>query len=411
MKIGNGKLPRAVVLGLGQNGLATVRALGRQGVPVIGVDSDLTQVTARTRYCEKVRCPDFKRGGSLIPILKDLGARFSSKAVLFPSGDHSLHSVSEMREMLRDHYVFTFPSKDVVRLTLDKKRFYEFAAKRGFPIPQTFFPKSEDDCESISRQVRYPCIIKPIQPDLGWRSQFPDHKLFQADGRYELLKICRVLYKKHSAYVIQERIPGRDSHLHFSLTYFNADSRPLCMFTGRKLRQYPPRFGTSSMAESVWDPRISEMTIQILSAMKYTGYGSVEFIWDSRDNKFKIIEVSARTWFPHGISSACGLNIEYLAYCDQLGLPKPPVDGFREAVKWIHERRDLESALAYMRSGDLRLSEWLSSYSGDRTYAIFAWDDVMPAVFLGAQLLSVPLRRFLRKTQFMWPGKQKLTSN
>ena len=86
-------VPAAVVLGLGQNGLATVRALGRQGIPVFGIDRDLRQYTARTRYCKKIMCSDFKKGEGIIQTLIDLGTQLPGKAVLFPSGDHSLHMV------------------------------------------------------------------------------------------------------------------------------------------------------------------------------------------------------------------------------------------------------------------------------------------------------------------------------
>src|SRR5262249_43329764 len=64
MSATNGKaLAPAVVLGLGQNGLATVRALARMGVPVIGIDSDLEQPGAHTRYARKVHCPGFATEG------------------------------------------------------------------------------------------------------------------------------------------------------------------------------------------------------------------------------------------------------------------------------------------------------------------------------------------------------------
>ena len=52
-----GAQPTAVVLGLGQNGMATCRALGRVGIPVIGIDTDLDQPSARTRYATKFHCP------------------------------------------------------------------------------------------------------------------------------------------------------------------------------------------------------------------------------------------------------------------------------------------------------------------------------------------------------------------
>ena len=54
--------PPAVVLGLGQNGMATCRALGRVGVPFIALDSDLDQAGAQTRYATKILCPDFQKG-------------------------------------------------------------------------------------------------------------------------------------------------------------------------------------------------------------------------------------------------------------------------------------------------------------------------------------------------------------
>src|SRR5262245_40294057 len=78
--------PTAVVLGLGQNGMATCRALGRVGIPVIGIDTDLDQPSARTRYATKFHCPDFLRGGAgLVESLEQIGRRLPTKGVLFPS--------------------------------------------------------------------------------------------------------------------------------------------------------------------------------------------------------------------------------------------------------------------------------------------------------------------------------------
>jgi predicted ATP-grasp superfamily ATP-dependent carboligase len=91
----------AIVLGLGQNSLATVGDLARQGIPVIGVDANLTQPTANTCLCHKVACPDF-RGEGLLQCLPDLGRTLPAKVVLFPAGDINLDLVSERREVLRE---------------------------------------------------------------------------------------------------------------------------------------------------------------------------------------------------------------------------------------------------------------------------------------------------------------------
>jgi D-aspartate ligase len=399
----------AVVLGLGQNGLATVRCLGRKGVPVIGIDGNIKQYTARSKYCERKRCGDFKKGDGLIRLLIDIGKDLPGKAVLFPSGDSSLYLLSERRDDLRDYYLFTFPRREVVSLSLDKKRFYEFAAGKGFPMAMTFFPKGEEDCRLISKEIPYPCIIKPFQPNLGWRQKFPDQKLFKVSGPEQLLRTYERLSAVHSDLVVQECIEGDESNLMFSLTYLNRDSEPLGMFTGRKLRQYPPHFGTSSMAQSIYNKEIADKSAAILKEMKYTGYGSVEFKLNQRRREFQVIEVSARTWFPHGISAACGMNLEYFAYCDVAGLPLPPINGFREGVKWIHEERDLKSSLQYLRNGELTLRQWIKSYGGARTYAISAWDDPGPMIRMMSHISTVPLRYVLRRLNKLIGKKGKNT--
>jgi predicted ATP-grasp superfamily ATP-dependent carboligase len=377
----------AVVLGLGQNGLATVRALARKGIPVIGIDGNLKQPTARTRLCRKIHCKDF-RGEGLLRCLLDLGRTLPAKGILFPSGDLSLELVSERRELLQEHFSFVLPDRELMHLILNKKDFYRFAERHGFLIPHTYFPQHEGEVEKLSSDIRFPCILKPFQPSAAWRQRFPDVKLFEVSSAQELMQSYRALRRVHPEFLIQEVIPGPDSALAFSLTYFDGE-RTRGMFTGRKLRQYPPFYGTSCMAESRWDPWIATETTRLLRTLGYRGYGSVEFKWDPRDERFKIIELTPRTWFPHGLSTACGLNLPYLMYCDILGLPVEEQHGFVEGMKWIHEERDLQSSLRMWRMDKLTVREWLTSYRGRRAYALAAWDD--PGPFLAA------LRRLLRQ--------------
>jgi predicted ATP-grasp superfamily ATP-dependent carboligase len=366
----------AIVLGLGQNGLATVRALARQGISVIGVDGNLRQPTAHTRLCQKVVCRDF-RGEGLLQCLLELGRTLPAKGVLFPSGDISLELISERREVLNAYYLFALPAKEVIRLALNKREFYRFAKQRGYLVPLTAFPRDEAEVEEVSREIPYPCLLKPFQPDASWRQRFPDVKAFEVASPQDLMRYYRALRRLHPEILVQEVIPGPDSRLFFSLTYFDGQ-RVLGMFTGRKLRQFPPYYGTSCMAESIWNPWVAEETVRLLKELGYRGYGSVEFKWDPRDERFKIIEFTPRTWFPHGLSTACGVNLPYTMYQSVLGLPVEEPRGFPEGVRWIHEERDLQSALRMWRQGKLTVREWLASYRGRRTYALAAWDDAGP---------------------------------
>ncbi len=206
-----GDRPTAVVLGLGQNGMATCRALGRVGIPVIGIDTDLEQPSARTRYARKVHCPDFLSGGpGLVDCLLEIGRELSDKGVLFPSGDLNLAVVSEHRERLGDYFHIALPAKDVVRMFLNKKLFYQLAIDKGFPLPATFFPAGPEELREIAGRLAYPCLIKPFQPNDAWRKTF-DTRLFVANSAGALVALYDHLVQVHEDLIVQEYMPGADS--------------------------------------------------------------------------------------------------------------------------------------------------------------------------------------------------------
>jgi predicted ATP-grasp superfamily ATP-dependent carboligase len=405
----------AVVLGLGQNGLATVRALARSGVPVIGIDQDLEQPGARTRYAEKIRCQDFaSEGPALVNCLLELSSRFDGKAVLFPSGDLNLTVVSENRERLGEHYHVALPERDVVRRMLDKTSFYRFALQHRLPIANTWFVGELGDVQRIAPTVRYPALIKPAQPNAAWRRAF-DTRLFVVNAPSDLVGTYERLAAVHADLLVQEYIPGGDHDLYWGVTYLRRDRQPAALWTGRKLRQYPRGFGTATLAESCWQPQVAEETLRTLGALDHVGYGVVEFKRDARDGTFRITEVTGgRTWFPHGLVTRSGINLPYIWYCDVLGLPAPRpvrVNGFEEGVRWIHEERDLKTVVLYFLGRDgFGIPQWLRSYRGRRTYAYAAWDDPGPLLAAARRVLRAGLRRIGRRITGKPRGGKRPTS-
>jgi predicted ATP-grasp superfamily ATP-dependent carboligase len=385
--------PAAVVLGLGQNGLATVRALGRAGITVLGVDENCTQPTAQSRYCERIVCPGFRESGTtLLRGLEELGKRLPEPAVLFPSGDMSLLLVSEQRDRLARYFRFRLPDRETVRLVLDKAAFQRFGEEHGIPLPRTVTVHPDLDVEREIPGLLFPCIVKPVQPNTAWRQRFRDQKLFECADAATLVDTVNRLRAIHPDLLIQELVPGGEDRLEFSLTYIDGKGQPLGMFTGRKLRQFPPRFGTSCLAESRWSPEVAELTLKVLRALDYQGYGSVEFKRHPADGKLRVIEVTARTWFPHGLATACGVNLPLIAYRELTGSPVEPPTAFAEGVRWIHEERDVRVAWSAWRNGTLSLGDWWTSYRGRRTYALSALDDPAPMFALGRSLAGRGLR-------------------
>lgn len=401
--------PPAIVLGLGQNGLATARALGRSGVPVIGIDTDLSQPGARTRYCTKIYCRDFLTGGpGLLETLIELAQQSGTKGVLFPSGDLNVSVVSENREQLDPYYHYALPPKDVIRLFLNKKSFYQFALANGFTIPRTYFSEQDADIRRIAAEIAYPCLIKPFQPDAIWRQTF-DTRLFLADSPAMLISLFECIYPVHQDLVIQEYMPGPDSELYWGVSYLDEHGEPLAVWTGRKLRMYPRGFGTATLAESRREPWVAKEAVEILQRMGHRGYGVVEFKRDGRDGQFKITEATGgRTWFPHGLVTRSGINLPSIMYRHLTGEHVEPTVTFEEGIKWIHEERDLKTvSLYFLPEGKLTMWSWLRSYGGKRTYAYAAWDD--PRVLLTAmgRVARAGVRRLKRRLSSPEPERAR----
>lgn len=326
---------------------------------------------------------------ALIQCLQNLRERFEQPAVLFPSGDLNLEIVSNARESLADGYLFPFPEKQLVDLILDKNLFYRFANDNGINIPPTFFPSDLAEVEAFAPNLRYPCLIKPSVANIPWRQK--GWKILLAHNRSELLVFYEEAVKIQPLLVIQEVIEGPDSALHFSLTYANRQSECLAMFTGRKLRQYVPHYGISSLAESRWYPEVDQMTRDILRKMGYSGYASIEFKKDLRNGKFYVMEVTGRTWYPHALSEICGVNLPWLAWASLTGEePLPQMPSQREGVKWMDEINDLRSAWKHYRDGELTVLEWLDSYRGELHFGHYRRGDTAPFyAMLRTCLLSI----------------------
>lgn len=402
--------PPAIVLGLGQNGLATCRALGRVGVPVIGIDTDLNQPGAQTRYAHKIQCDDFVKGGpGLISALQEIGrALDGQKGVLIPSGDLNVQMISKHREELDEWFLYRLPSKEVAELFLDKKSFYKIAMERDYPLPRTWFTDEEHDIDEIVRDIAYPCLIKPFQPTATWRDTF-DTRLFLADSADMLKSLYDLIFPVHQDLIIQEYMPGDDSQVVWGVTYLDKDQNPLAVWSGRKLRMYPRGFGTATLAESLNQPWVAKQAVRILQGVGHVGYGVVEFKKDRRDGSFKMTEATGgRTWFPHGLVTRSGINLPNIWYRDVLGLPVAKQMTFEEGIKWIHEERDLKTvSLYFLPEKRLTPWSWLQSYRGKRTYAYAAWDDPGPLMNSVSRIVDAGVGRLRRSTKAKEPERER----
>lgn len=132
---------------------------------------------------------------------------------------------------------------------------------------------------------------------------------------------------------MQEYIPG-EGYGFFAL--FNR-GKPRGVFQHQRIHEFPLTGGPSTMAKSVHDQALEELGLKILKKLDWHGVGMAEFKRDSRDGKFKLIELNPKFWGSLELAIASGVDFPYLTYKMAVDGDIEPVFRYKEGVvfRWL----------------------------------------------------------------------------
>jgi D-aspartate ligase len=386
----------AVVVGLDcVTGLQTTRLLADRGVPVIAIAAN------RDHFCVRTRVPQRKiiaptSGEGLIRALERLGSSRAGEqpAFLLPCTDAAVMTISSHRERLEPYFRFVLPPADVLTRLMDKVAFAEHAQRTGLPIPPTAVIRSLADAEAAARTLEYPVAVKPGLKTQTWLANTRE-KVFEAADADELLAVYHRVREWTPELIAQSWVPGGEDALYSCNAYFDRDGTPQATFIARKIRQWPPDTGTSSLGVEVREDAVLEAAIRLFTSSGYRGLAYLEMKRDERDGRFSIIEPNlGRPTGRSAIAERGGVELLLTAYCDALGLPLPEERTQRyRGVKWIYWRHDLQAAAVAMGRGTLSLGEWWRSVQGPSIEAVASLRDPRPMVGELAHVAAAGWRR------------------
>ena len=392
-------LPLAVICGASATGLGVGRDLGRRGVSVVFADFESFRPGFVSRYVSKDESAIIaKSEDDLIEKLVALGSRQPVKPVLFQTTDQMVLTIAQHRERLSQHFLIADSTRPgIADVVTDKKTFYELCVKHGVVSPRTAFPETLEQALTVKSEFDFPVIIKPIHGHL-WRERLKGRKLLTADSPDELEQIVRKFADDIRELMIQELIPGPESNLWIGGFYLRQrDGEPGAIFTGRKLRQHPPGFGSASLADACQNEDVVQLSVKFLKETGYRGVCGTEFKFDERDSQYKMVEVNPRQTLWFALIDAAGIPLNYYAYCDLAGLPLPDVGSLRDGTKWILFEKDLITSIGYILKGKLGVFQWLGSYRNIRAHAVMSLSDRRPMFSLLRTYAVRVWSRFIRR--------------
>ena len=367
-----------VVVGGYTPGLAIIRAIGSQGVPVIVARYDRRDMGQASKWVHQVvDCPHPEaQECRFVEFLTRLAARYPG-AMLVPSSDQALLAVSGNAETLSQAgYLVAAPEEKVTRTCLDKSDTYALAEVSGVPSPVTVAVSESADIERYAARAEFPAVLKPTV----------SHRYYAVFGRKwtkvnslaQAIKEYQAARDAGSEVILQELIPG-DELCGANYNAYSWGGEALVEMTAAKIRNSPVETGSPCVAVSRELPGVLEPGRAMLRALNYHGFANIEFKRDPRDGLYKIIEVNARHNLSALLAFHCGVNFPWMQYRHLMYGEHPEQVTYRQGLYWIDITRDLKDSLSYLRRGDYSLRDFLRPYLAPHVAAVWDPTDPRPA--------------------------------
>ncbi|MDX9694231.1 MAG: hypothetical protein RBT49_00415 [Bacteroidales bacterium] len=379
--------PGAIIIEGHVQGLSNTRSLGEMGIPVYVVDK--TNCIARySKYCKKFfRCPDFI-SDEFVPFLIELAQKENMKDwVLIPSNDHAVYNISKNKAELEKYYKIITPGIETIDKIYDKAKLLDLAEKCNVSYPKTQYFISEKGV--ISENIPFPILTKGRNGLTFYKTV--GKKAFLSNSEIELRQQLKLISQKTAIEntFSQEVIPFDGSNKTISFTAFCVNGEIKSHWIGEKLREHPIRFGTATFARSIECEELFEPSQRLLKEIKYTGVCEVEFLFDPRDKKYKLIEINARTWLWVGLAKACGINYALYIYnfVNQIETNYPAT--YKTNFYWINPFTDISFAIIAIVQGKLNVFTFVKSlFYGNKISSVFHKGDNKPGLIYFLNLFS-----------------------
>ncbi|WP_329118779.1 carboxylate--amine ligase [Streptomyces sp. NBC_01465] len=376
---------------LHHGGVGAIRSLGRLGVPMYAVTEDRWTPAAQSRYLERAfvwPTTGKEEPGQLVDGLLRIGRRIGRPTVLIPTDEEAAVLVAEHQDVLAGPFLFPRVEAALPRRLASKQGLHELCIEHGVASPASAFPDSYADIEEFAAHARFPVVaknreafVRRRQPAVIGTTRIPDA---------EHLLTLAARWGEHPGVILQEYLPREDAEDWIVHAYFGADAEPLALFTGVKVRSWPPHAGMTALAYVVDNPELSALAAQFIKQIGFSGVVDLDLRFDRRDGQYKLLDFNPRMGAQFRLfENESGVDVVRAQHLHLTGR-KVPEGEQRAGHRYLVENIDLPALAAYRRSG------YTTPHAPERAsgteLAWFAADDVRPLFAMAARLVGPGLK-------------------
>jgi predicted ATP-grasp superfamily ATP-dependent carboligase len=337
-----------VLDGAQRSALATVRSLGRRGVPVFTGDSGDECLAGRSRYClghSPLPSP-LVSAERYVTATAEAALRLGVSTILPMTDASTMLLLGGIKDSVFPRSVrIGAPPSTAYETVSDKGSLVDLAGKIGVPVPPTRLVRTRHELDTAVSELGFPCVLKPS------RSRYHDGDQVISTS-VSIIRRPSEIASNHNAelvgkmpILVQEFIPGHGAGI---FTLYGPDGA-VAWFAHRRLREKPPSGGVSVLCESVAvDPAMQHYAALLLAEVRWFGPAMIEFRVDAEGRPW-LMEINGRFWGSLQLAIDSGVDFPWLLYQLCHDVPLRTVDHYEvgRRLRWL--LGDLDHLLLQLR--------------------------------------------------------------
>ncbi|GGZ15950.1 carboxylate--amine ligase [Streptomyces poonensis] len=366
---------------LHHGGVGAIRSLGRLGVPVYAITEDRWTPAAVSRYLKRAfvwPTTGTEAPERLVAGLLRIGRRIGRPTVLIPTDEEAAVLIAEHQAELEGQFLFPRVEPGLPRRLASKEGLHDLCVKHGIASPAAFFPRAYEDVERFAATARFPVVAKNREAFVR-RKRPAVNGTTRIECREGLLRLARE-WGERPGVILQEYLPREDAEDWVVHAYFDAESAPLAMFTGVKVRSWPPHAGMTANAYIVDNPELADLATRFIKEIGFSGVVDLDLRFDRRDGQYKLLDFNPRMGAQFRLfENESGIDVIRALHLDLTGRPVPEGEQLT-GRRYVVENIDLPALLAYRRSG--YTTPHAPARASGTELAWFARDDLWPFLMM-----------------------------
>jgi predicted ATP-grasp superfamily ATP-dependent carboligase len=286
-----------------RNAVSAIRSLGRKQVQTIAVSSVAHAPGFYSKYTSRrILVPSYKKE---LTNHKDCMLKLAKRSdvlTILPMAEADVYVLCKWRNLFESYVRPLWATSETFELVRDRIKLLSIAENVGVPIPRTRLLSNWNDWGA-------PCVIKSRYSTLekGNGLFYPNPQIIDTKTKPNYEKVTESMAHEP---IVQEFVEGEE----YGFFALYNEGRLKAKMQHRRLLSDTYMGGPSVMRISIYNKELDELGLKLLDALKWHGPAMVEFKFDIKEKKFKLMEINPRFWGSVNLAICAGVDFPYLYY-------------------------------------------------------------------------------------------------